>query len=480
MNERVLIVDDEEVQADIIVDILAKEGYSVKKAYSAEEAMKHALKGEYSVFLVDLKMPGMGGIGLLKAMKEKGIDGNLIIMTAYGTIETAVEAMKEGAYDYLTKPFSKEELLINIARAVDAYKVYRRNLTLRAELDSLYEEKSLVGSGQAMKGVHELISKVAASDTVNVLITGESGTGKELVAREIHRRSARAQMPFLPVNCSAIPETLLESELFGFVKGAFTGAVSNREGKFKRANGGTLFLDEIGDMPLSMQVKLLRVIQDREVTPVGGDEPAPLDVRIIAATNRDLGKMVERGEFREDLFYRLNVVPITIPSLRERREDIPELVEYIMGKLNKRLKKGIVTIPPEVLELLKAYRFPGNIRELENMLERAFILAGSGDLGLEHFPILADGGAGSLAGGANPEGSSGEEGREKAIGGRGILKDASKRARNRVEAELIEKTLRNTRWNRVKAAKILKIDYKTLRTKIAEYNIRQISGDECG
>jgi DNA-binding NtrC family response regulator len=483
MNKRVLVVDDEEIQANIIGDILEKEGYSVKKAYSAEEALRHAPKGEYGVLLVDLKMPGMGGIGLLKQVKERGIGGNLIVMTAYGTIETAVEAMKEGAYDYLTKPFSKDELLINVGRAFDAYRVYRQNLHLRDELRSLYEEKALVGNSDAMKGVYDLINKVAASDTANVLITGESGTGKELVAREIHRRSARADMPFLPVNCSAIPETLLESELFGHVKGAFTGAVSGREGKFKKASGGTIFLDEIADMPLSMQVKLLRVIQDKEVTPVGGDEGSVVDVRIVSATNREIRKMVERGEFREDLYYRLNVIPIHIPPLKERREDIPELVGYIMEKLNRKLKKDVSSMPAEVLEQLAAYRFPGNIRELENMLERAFILAGSDELKIEHFPMLtagreASGDSGAVTGGveaADSTGSAGGAGTGSAPDGRGVLKDASRRARNRAEAAIIENTLKETSWNRVKAAKILKIDYKTLRTKIAEFNIHQDS-----
>jgi DNA-binding NtrC family response regulator len=476
MNKRILVVDDEEIQANIIGDILEKEGYRVKKAYSAEEALRCASKDEYSVFLVDLKMPGIGGIGFLKLLKEKGIGGNLIIMTAYGTIETAVEAMKEGAFDYLTKPFSKDELLINVGRADDEYRVYKQNLNLREELSSLYEEKVLVGNSDAMKGVYDLIDKVAASDAVNVLITGESGTGKELVAREIHRRSARAEMPFLPVNCSAIPETLLESELFGHIKGAFTGAVSSREGKFKKASGGTIFLDEIADMPFSMQVKLLRVIQDREVTPVGGDESVVVDVRIISATNREIRELVERGEFREDLYYRLNVVPIHIPPLSERREDIPELVRYIMDKLNRKLKKSVTSIPAEVLRQLEAYGFPGNIRELENMLERAFILSGSNELKIEHFPMLtagreADGHSGAgVDGGADGSTEGAATGGEQE--GRGILKDASRRARGKAEAEIIEKILKETRWNRVKAAKILKIDYKTLRTKIAEFNIK--------
>jgi DNA-binding NtrC family response regulator len=461
MNRRILVVDDEEIQANIIANILEKEKYLVRKANSAEEAIRIAAREQFSVLLVDLKMPGMGGIGLLRMVKEKGIGANIIIMTAYGTIETAVEAMKSGAFNYLTKPFGKDELLINVGRAADAYGIYRQNVQLQDELKSIYEERKLIGTSAVMNVVYDLIEKVAASDSVNVLITGESGTGKELVARKIHTRSPRADMPFVPVNCSAIPETLLESELFGYEKGAFTGAVSSREGKFKKASGGTIFLDEIADMPLSMQVKLLRVIQDREVTPIGGDEPVGTDVRIVSATNRDIVKMVERGGFREDLYYRLNVVPIHVPPLRERKEDIPELVRFIVEKMNEKLKKNVSVISRKILDRLVEYNFPGNIRELENMIERAFILAGRTDLAIEHFPMLS------------PQKSVGEQ-----RGVKSLFKEVSRKARGRAEAELIEKTLVETNWNKVKAAKILRIDYKTLRSKITEFNIHPGVPDE--
>ena len=461
MNKRILVVDDEEIQANIISNILEKENYFVKKAYSAEEAMKVLSKNDFHVLLVDLMMPGIGGMGLLKSIKEKGLESSFIIMTAYGTIESAVEAMKEGAFDYITKPFSKDELLINIEKAVKAYNLYEQNIHLREELKSIYEERKIIGSSKETKKVNELIEKVSANESVNVLITGESGTGKELVAREIHTRSGRADMPFVPVNCSAIPEALMESELFGYEKGAFTGAVAKREGKFKRANGGTIFLDEIADMAMSMQVKLLRVIQDKEVVSVGGDEPIKVDIRIISATNRDIEAMVEKGNFRDDLYYRLNVVPIHIPPLRERRDDITVLVDYIIEKLNKKLKKNVSGLSGSIMSKLMSYNFPGNIRELENMLERAYILAGNDRLRIEHFPILSSG---------NNE--------IEVFSKVKALKAISGEARKRAEKNAIDRALIETNWNRVKAAKLLKVDYKTLRRKMKELDIYPHYNDE--
>jgi DNA-binding NtrC family response regulator len=451
MNRHVLIIDDEEAQANIIANILEKEGFSVERAYSAEEALKSNGTSKYSVMLVDLKMPGMGGLAYLKQIKEQGSNANVIIMTAYGTIETAVEAMKIGAFDYITKPFGKDELLINVERAVNAFNLYHQNVHLKEELENLYEGQKIIGKSAAIEKIHALIQKVAESDNANVLITGESGTGKELVARAIHGSSRRFDMPFVAVNCSAIPENLLESELFGYEKGAFTGAVSNRDGKFKRANGGTLFLDEIGDMALNMQAKLLRVIQDGEVTPVGGDDSEKVDVRVISATNRNIEEMVEKGDFRDDLFYRLNVIPIHIPALRERREDIPVLVEHIKDNLNRKLKKNIEHIPDEIVSRLSDYHFPGNIRELENMMERAFILADNNVLNVDMFPL-----PGQKVSAKENELS---------------LKDISKRARNEAERDVIVDALNKTNWNRVKAAENLKVDYKTLRQKIKELNI---------
>jgi len=454
MNKNVLIIDDEEAQANIIANILEKEGFSVEKGYSAEEALNAVGKKEFSVMLVDLKMPGMGGLAFLKQIKEQGSNANVIIMTAYGTIETAVEAMKNGAFDYITKPFGKDELLINMERAINAFNLYHQNIRLKEELETLYEGQKIIGKSEAIQRIHELIQKVADTENANVLITGESGTGKELVARAIHGNSRRYDMPFVAVNCSAIPVNLLESELFGYEKGAFTGAVSRREGKFKRANGGSLFLDEIADMPLNMQAKLLRVIQDGEVTPVGGDDPERVDIRIISATNSDIGEVVKRGAFRDDLFYRLNVVPIHIPSLRERRGDIPILIEHIKNNLNRKLKKNIENIPEEILNRLKTYHFPGNIRELENIMERAFILADNNRLSVELFPLPEH---------ASQRPSSIENGLS--------LKDISKQAREEVERDVIVNVLNETNWNRVKTAHILKVDYKTLRQKIKELNI---------
>jgi two-component system response regulator PilR (NtrC family) len=384
-------------------------------------------------------------------------------MTAYGTIETAVEAMRAGAFDYVTKPFGKEELLINVERAIEASNLHHQNVALKQEIEFLYEGQKIIGVSQAIGIIHDLIQKVAESNNANVLITGESGTGKELVARAIHGNSRRYDMPFVAVNCSAIPVNLLESELFGYEKGAFTGAVSRREGKFKRANGGTLFLDEIGDMPLNMQVKLLRVIQDGEVFPVGGDEPVSVDVRILSATNKNIESMVQNGKFRDDLYYRLNVVPIHIPALRERREDIPVLIEHIKDNLNRKLKKNIEIIPEAIMSRLKDYRFPGNVRELENMLERAFILSDDDTLNVELFP---------LSDGDRPTTSTVHNNGELS------LKEISKVARDKAERGAIINVLNQTNWNRLKAASILDIDYKTLRQKIKELNIEPLYQEE--
>jgi two-component system response regulator AtoC len=453
MNRRILVVDDEETQADIIADILLREGYEAERVYSAEEALRSLSNGEFAVVLIDLKMPGLGGLGFLGEIDGKRSRMNIIIMTAYGTIDTAVEAMRRGAFDYITKPFSKDELVINVERAVQSFNIVSQNAALRETLRTMYGEQRFIGTSEAIRRIVDLIDRISRSDAGSVLITGESGTGKELVARAIHTQSQRADMSFVPVNCSAIPDTLLESELFGYVRGAFTGAVSDREGKFKKADGGTVFLDEIGDMAQSMQVKLLRVLQDGEVAPVGGDESYRVDVRVIAATNRDIARMVEEGTFREDLYYRLNVVPIHIPPLRERREDIPVLVDYIIERLNVKLKKSIRALPGELLRRLRDYSFPGNVRELENMLERAFILADGDTLDVKHFPNLTDGGP--------------------VYGGNGLksLKDISRRAREEAEREAIVEALKKTHWNRVKTARMLDIDYKTLRKKISELHI---------
>jgi len=455
MNKNILVVDDEEAQANIIYNILKYEGYSVKKGYSAEEALKIALKNDFCAMLVDLKMPGIGGLGFLRKVRDNSINSNVIIMTAYGTIETAVEALKNGAFDYITKPFSKDELLIVVKKAVDAFNLYNENVHLKEELKNIYKDKKLIGVSDDIKRIHELIKKISKNDTVNVLITGESGTGKELVAHEIHQKSSRANMPFVAVNCSAIPESLLESELFGYKKGSFTGAITKRDGRFKRADGGTIFLDEVTEMPLTMQVKLLRVIQEREIAPIGADESISIDVSIISATNRHIEEKVKRGEFRDDLYYRLNVVPIHISPLRERKEDIPVLVEYIIRKLNKKLNRNVKFLPKDVLDRLKDYRLPGNVRELENMLERAFILSGDDKISIENFPML------------NSYDYDNTKDNDRITS----LKEISRDAKRKAERKAIIEALGKTKWNRVKAARLLDIDYKTLRKKIKELSI---------
>lgn len=452
MNRNILVVDDEEIQAGIIADILEKEDYPTERVFSAEEALHKVEKKQYAVILIDLKMPGLGGMGFLDRVGGPDFATRLIIMTAYGTIETAVEAMKKGAFNYITKPFSREELVINVERAVNAFHLADENRSLKETLSGFYQDQEFVGTSRAVKRIHELITKVARNDSVNVLITGESGTGKELVARAIHRNSGRSEYPFVPVNCSAIPENLMESELFGYVKGAFTGAEGNREGKFKKAMDGTLFLDEIADMPLNMQVKLLRVIQDGEVTPVGGDDPFKVNVRVIAATNRNLEKMVKEGSFRDDLYYRLNVVPIAVPPLRERREDISYLVQHIIQKLNRKLNKSVQQLPDEIMKAMMQYPFPGNVRELENMLERGFILSEGNKIDPGTLPTL----------GESEPGKNGESRN---------LKSVSRKARRKAEREVVIEALNKTSWNRVRAAHILGVDYKTLRNKIKELHI---------
>jgi len=342
-------------------------------AQSGEKALKHAGEVDLDLIITDMQMPGMDGIALLKMVKSLNRDLPVIMITAYGEVEKAVMAMQAGAYTYLTKPFNNQELIVNINKAVEHYSLLRENRRLREEVRSRYGFASLVGKNQRMQQIYQLIEKVAPT-TASVLITGESGTGKELVARAIHIYSDREKAPFSSVNCAALPENLLESELFGHEKGAFTGAVSLRKGRFELADTGTLFLDEIGDIPLTLQAKLLRVLQERSFERVGGTKPLSVDVRFITATNRELKDEVEKGRFREDLYYRLNVVHVHLPPLRERQDDIPLLVAHFIAKYEKNLGLSGLEISPEALRFLSTLPWEGNVRELENIIERAAIL----------------------------------------------------------------------------------------------------------
>lgn len=372
-REKILVVDDEKGMREMLKAFFEEEGYIVDVSPNGNKALELIERSSYDLVITDMVMPQMDGIKLMKKMKEKGCNAITIMITAYATAESAVEAMKLGAYDYIIKPFKLDELRIIVRNALDKRRLERENILLRKEVEKTYCFENIIGKSPSMLSLFELIKKVSGIK-VNVLIVGESGTGKELVARAIHFNSPRKDGPFIAINCSAIPPTLLESELFGHVKGAFTGAISNKEGLFELANGGTIFLDEICEIPPSLQVKLLRAIQEKSFRRVGGVEDIEVDVRIISATNRDIELEVKEGRFRDDLYYRLNVIQIRIPPLRERKEDIPLLVEHFIKKFSSEFNKDIKGIKPEAMRILMSYDFPGNVRELENFIERAVAL----------------------------------------------------------------------------------------------------------
>jgi len=372
--ETILIVDDEKNYRLVMEALLTKEGYQVLTASSGEESLAVLKEADVDLVVTDMKMPGLDGLQLLGALKERLPDLPIIIMTAYGTVDKAVEAMKKGAFDYITKPFENEQMLLSVARALELSRLVRQNRMLQGQVASRYGFESLVGQSRSMREVYALIEKVAPTKTT-VLVDGESGTGKELIARAIHHRSLRRDKPFVSVNCSALTETLLESELFGHEKGAFTGASQTRKGRFELAHGGTLFLDEIAHTSLALQVKLLRVVQEMAFERVGGNRTIEVDVRLIVATNRDLKAEVAEGRFQEDLYYRLNVVHIQLPPLRERPDDIPLLAAHFLQKYSTELGRVGLDFEPEVLEALSSYSWPGNVRELENVVERAVVLA---------------------------------------------------------------------------------------------------------
>jgi DNA-binding NtrC family response regulator len=374
MSRTILLVDDEPKMRDVLATALEGFGYRVRDAADGAAALAALEHEEVDLVLTDLRMPRMTGHELLLAVRERWPQLPVVLMTAYGDIRDAVEAMRVGAFDYLTKPVDIDEVAAVLDKALHLHDVLRENVRLRRELEGRHQFGTLVGATPAFRKVIEAVAAVAETKA-NVLITGESGTGKEVVARAIHFNSGRRERPFVALNCAAIPETLLESELFGHVKGAFTGALAARPGRFVQAEGGTLFLDEIGEMPLALQVKILRVLQERVVEPVGGSQARNVDVRVIAATNRDLEAAVRARSFREDLYYRLNVFPIRLPALRERREDIVLLAEHFVRQLAADMGKRVVAINPAAVEALTGYAWPGNIRELQNAIERAIILA---------------------------------------------------------------------------------------------------------
>lgn len=372
----VVVVDDEENQRDIIVTILREEGIDAKGAATPEEAMELIKKYKPEVVLTDLRLGSMDGIELMERVYSQSDSRPpaFIILTAYGTIDSAVTAVKKGAFDYLTKPVDRDVLLISIKRAIEREKIIRENIRLKEELSEHFKLEGIVGRAPNFLNALSIARKVSSTNAT-VLITGESGTGKELIAKAIHYNSPRSTRPFVAINCASIPETLIESELFGYEAGAFTGAVARKKGLFEAANEGTLFLDEIGDLPLTTQAKLLRALQEKEIMRLGGREPIKIDARIIAATNKDLEEELKKGRFREDLFYRLRVITIEMPSLRERKEDIPLLVEHFIKKYSKEFQKAIKGIEPLALKRLEGYHWPGNVRQLMSVIEKAVIMA---------------------------------------------------------------------------------------------------------
>lgn len=445
---KILVIDDDESLRRVLEYNLAQEGYAVLTASSGEQGLDLLKKEGADLVVTDVRMPGMDGLQVLEGVRKVDPNVQVIILTAFGTIEMAVETMKAGAFHYISKPFNRDELKLTIKKALQLKELERENVKLREELKERARLDAIIAVSPPMAQVLELVIRVAPTETT-VLILGESGTGKELIARAIHGGSSRANGPFVAVNCAAIPETLLESELFGHVKGAFTGAIRDRVGKFEAAEGGTIFLDEIGEMRSDLQVKILRVLEERTLERVGDNKLISVDVRVLAATNKDLSKAIQAGEFREDLYYRLNVVPLLIPPLRERREDIRPLAQHFLKRLGASPR---LTIAPEAFRALESYDWPGNVRELENALERAMIFH-RGDL-----ISLAD----------LPEAIRAPKAKEAALP---VSLPEAGLSLEEVEKELILRALQKHDWNQSRAARYLGITRHTLLYRIEKHNI---------
>ncbi len=453
--ETILVVEDKESMAAMLKETLESEGYKVVSAGDGLEGINYLKEGKIDLVLTDLKLPHKDGIDILTASKEENQLRPVIIMTAYGSVETAVEAMKRGAVDFIAKPFDTDHLLMLIKRAIETQRLMTENILLKEEFASKLGLPRIIGKSEKITNVAQIVQRVAPTKTT-VLLIGESGTGKELFARALHNLSNRKEYPFIPINCAAIPRDLLESELFGHEKGSFTSADTKKLGKFELGDRGTIFLDEIGDLDFVLQSKLLRAIETGEIERVGAVKAVHVDVRIVAASNKDLGRAVEEKKFREDLFYRLNVFPIRIPPLRERKEDIPLLVEYFIKKYCLEIKTSLKGISKEALAMLMNCFWKGNIRELENAIERAVILCDGDAIAPEHFiidrqfgPVLC----------------------EKPEPLEGTLGSISKEATRKAESQRIIDVLGETKGNKTRAAEILQVSYKTLLTKIKEYGI---------
>lgn len=453
MNEkaRILVVDDEESHRIMLRAVLKEEGYEVAEAADGTEAVRAVEQEPFDLILLDLRMTTMDGIEALTEIRKKNPLVPVLIMTAYASVKTAVEALKAGAFEYLTKPLDIEELKILIEKALELYQLRAENIALKERLGDRFDFAKIIGRSPKMKEVFDTLALVAPTDAT-VLILGESGTGKELVANSIHHNSPRASQPFIKVSCAALPETLLEGELFGHEKGAFTGAIARREGRFQLAHRGTIFLDEVGEMSMTTQTKLLRVLQEKEFEPLGSSRTVKVDVRVIAASNKDLEKEAKGGRFREDLFYRLNVVPISLPPLRERREDIPALAAHFFATYREKNRKQLNDISGKAMDLLMRYDWPGNIRELENCVERAVILARGEIIAPADLPPAIQALTSS----------------DREVQGLDLPSGISLQE---VEKALILKTLEDTGGNRTRAAEILGINRRTLQNKLKEYGI---------
>ncbi len=446
-NSTILIVDDEPNTLKVLSAILKNKGYDILTARTAEEALNIIKKKDVDAIISDYKLPGINGIQLVDEIKDKGYQMPIVMLTAYGTIEKAVEAMKKGAFNYLVKPVNPDELITVMREAIDKQRLILENAALKSQLKERFNFKNIIGKSNVMQDLYSLIETVAKSDS-NILITGESGTGKELFARAIHSESLRSDEQFVPIDCTALSEQLLESELFGYEKGAFTGALERKKGRIEIANGGTVFLDEIGELPFNIQKKFLRFLQEREFMRLGGNERIKVNVRIIAATNRNLEEDIKKGNFREDLYYRLNVVRINIPALRERKEDIPLLSTNFLNKFNHKNNKSISAIDKEVLSVFMDYNWPGNVRELENVIERAVVLCNKDIITIQYLPKAI---------------------RELHLAE--TAKGANELNLLETEKRLLLRALEQTSWNQTRSAMILGISRKQLRTKMKNHGL---------
>jgi len=464
MKSRILVVDDEESIREFLEIMLKKENYDVTIAEDGIQAKDILSKKSFDMVISDMQMPNMTGLELLKIVKDSYPDIVFMIITAFGTTETAVDAMKMGAYDYVTKPFKIDEVRLNIANALKSKNLETEVRILKKELVKEYSFQNMIGNSAPMHAIFDLVKRVSQAPT-NIMVTGESGTGKEVVAKAIHYNGPLKDKPFVTINCGAIPENLMESEMFGHKKGSFTGAISDKVGLFEVADCGTLFLDEVGELPLSIQVKLLRAIQERIIRRVGATEDIKIEVRIIAATNRNLEDMVSKGTFRQDLYYRLNVIGIKMPALRERSEDIPILANHFLKKYNEKLNKEIVGISMDAMDILKKYNYPGNVRELENMIERTVALEAGATILPESLPPLVNTLSGRKMASSN----------EIEIGENGLDLD---KVIGQIEKELLIKAIHTAGGTKKRAAKLLRISFRSMRYRIEKYNLGVVGDDE--